>query len=379
MSIGSIIVIIVILRVIFNKNSSKSKYVKLYEEYGYKELKYRKMKKIFIYEDKNQYGNAIQELDKIIQDGTNEMNLCYKHKGRILIQMEDFFGASASYEKALAISPNDKELIKNIDRVNYNITNKLINEGKAQEAINFLLNVLHQDEGRSTVSNLNNLSWAYNTIRDYDRALEYSDYGLEKDAKDYYLLTNKGNAFFGLGRNEEALVEYDKVISLASDYPFAWYGKGISKYYLKNYEEAEKAFRRYLEIKKDPDEDAYYYISECLHKQRKFKEEIEFFDALIAKNNKEPWYYNSKANTLCCLNKFHKSIECFDKVIELNANYATAYYSKCRIFCKFNILDGALDMLKKAVEIDKKYIDIAKGDEGLESIRRFKQYEDIIA
>lgn len=379
MSIERIIVAIIILIIIINSNSNESKYVKLYRKYGYKELKYRKMKKVLIYEHKNQYGNAIQELDKVIQDGANEMNLCYKHKGSLLTQMGDFFGASASYEKALTISPNDKKLIENIDKVNYNITSKLINEGKSQEAVDFLLSVLHHDEGKSTTSTLNNLSWAYNTIKDYDHALEYSNYGLEKDAKDHFLLTNKGNALFGLGRNEEALAEYDKVISLVPNYPFAWYGKGISNYYLKNYEEAEKAFRRYLEIRKAPDEDAYYYISECLHNQRKFKEEIEFFDALIAKNNKDPWYYNSKADTLCCLNKFHKAMECFDKAIELNANYATAYYSKCRIFCKFNVLDGALDMLQRAIEIDKKYIDIAKNDEGINNIRRFKQYEDIIA
>lgn len=315
MSIERIIVAIIILIIVINSNSNESKYVKLYKKYGYKGLKYLKMIKIFI----------------------------------------------------------------NMDRVNYNITKQLINEGKAQEAIDFLLNVLHHDKGRSTANTLNNLSWAYNTIKDYEHALEYSNYGLEKDAKDYFLLTNKGNALFGLGRNEEALVEYDKVISLNSNYLHAWYGKGISSYYLKNYEEAEKAFRRYLKIKIDPDEDAYYYISECLHNQRKFKEEIRFLDDLIAKYNKEPWYYNSKANTLCCLNKFHKAIECFDKVIELNANYATAYYSKCRIFCKFNVLDGALDMLKKAVEIDEKYIDIAKGDEGINNIKRFKQYEDILA
>lgn len=375
----AVAIAIIIVLIMSNSNSDKSKCVKLYKKCGYKKLKYRKMKKIFIYEHKNKYGNAIQELDKIIQAGPNELDLCYKHKGRLLIKMGDFFGASACYEKALTISPNDKKLIENIDMVNYNIANKLINEGKAQEAVDFLLDVLHHDEGRSTVNTLNNLSWAYNTIRDYEHALEYSNYGLEKDDKDCFLLTNKGNALLGLRRNEEALVEYDKVTSLASDYSSGWYGKGISNYYLKNYEEAEKAFRRYLEIKKDPDKDAYYYISECLYNQRKFKEEIEFFDALIAKNNRDPWYYNSKANTLCCLNKFHKAIECFDRVIELNANYATAYYSKCRIFCKFNILDGALDMLKKAVEIDKKYIDIAKGDEGINNIKRFKQYEDIIA
>jgi|GEM_PF-3213829 len=375
----AVAIAIIIVLIMSNSNSDKSKCVKLYKKCGYKKLKYRKMKKIFIYEHKNKYGNAIQELDKIIQAGPNELDLCYKHKGRLLIKMGDFFGASACYEKALTISPNDKKLIENIDMVNYNIANKLINEGKAKEAVDFLLDVLHHDEGRSTVNTLNNLSWAYNTIRDYEHALEYSNYGLEKNAKDCFLLTNKGNALFGLGRNEEALVEYDKVISLAPDYSSGWYGKGISNYCLKNYEEAEKAFRRYLEIKKDPDKDAYYYISECLYNQRKFKEEIEFFDALIAKNNRDPWYYNSKANTFCCLNKFHKAIECFDRVIELNANYATAYYSKCRIFCKFNILDGALDMLKKAVEIDKKYIDIAKGDEGINNIKRFKQYEDIIA
>jgi tetratricopeptide (TPR) repeat protein len=378
MSIGSLVIIIAIIRVIARTNSNKSKYLKLYKEYGYKELKYRKIKRIFTYEEKKQYSNAIQQLDKIIQDGTNEIDLCYKHKGKILIQIGDFWGASENYEKALKISPNDEELIENIDKVNYRIISKLINEGKAQEAVDFLLSVLHHDEGRSTVSNLNNLSWAYNTIKDFEHALEYSDYGLEKDNKDYYLLTNKGNALFGLGRNEEALVEYDKVIKLApKDYPFGWYGKAISNYYLENYEEAEKSFRRYLEIKKNPDEDAYYYISECLHQQRKFKEKIEFFDSLIEKNNKEPWYYNSKADTLSNLNKLHQAKECIEKFIELNDN--KSYYSKCRIFCKFNILDGALDMLKKAVEIDKKYIDIAEHDESLNNIRRFKQYEDIMA
>lgn len=377
---GAVIIIVAIIRVILRNNSPESKFTKSYKEYGYKELKYRKIKKVFLLEQKGQYNKAIQQLDKIIQNGSKELAICYRHKGNIQSKISDFFEALESYEKAFNLTPNNEKLIHHMDALNYKIISKLINEGKAQQAIDFLTDILKRGEDRATTSNLNNLSWAYNTVKDFEHALEYSNYGIEKDKDDYFLLTNKGNALFGLGRNEEALVEYDKVIELAPEnYSYGWYGKAVSNYHLKNYAEAEKAFRRYLEIKKTPDEDTYYYLSECLHKQRKYKEKIDFFDSLIAQNNKNPWYFNSKGDTFCFLNKFHKALECFDKVIELNENYASAYYNKCRIFCEFNILDGALDMLKKAVELNKEYIGIAENDKLLNNIKRFKQYADIVS
>lgn len=376
-SVIIIALIYLLLMTIFRSVNICFNSYKLYKAYGYKEISCIKLLPIFKNEYLKKYDKAISKLYKIIENTNKELELCYIHMGSLFENMGNLYGASENFEKALEINHYNKELIYKIDRVNYNIASTLIYEGKAQEALDFLLKVSHHEEGRSTSSTLNNISWAYNEIKDYEHSLEYSNYGLEKEEDDYYLLTNKGNALFGLERNEEALEAYNKAIELAPEnYPFGWYGRGITNYCLGNYEEGEKAFKKYLEIKEE--KDGYYYLLKCLHEQSKFDEKIEVIDHLIESRCDLPWSYNIKGDTLCFLNKFHKAIECFDKAIELEPEYADAYYNKCRIFCDFNVIDGALSMLKKAVEFDRRYIEVASEDELLNKIRVYREYYDIV-
>jgi tetratricopeptide (TPR) repeat protein len=353
------------------------KYHDLYRNHKYKKIKYKVILEVLIYENLKKYEKAEQTLLNIIDNNKVELDLCYIHLGNIFIKMNKLIETSNCYEKALQINPENQEIRNKKDNITYKISSDFINEGKAKKAVDFLLKVYEREGERVSVSTINNISWAYNELRDYENALKFSNIGIEKDNNDYYILTNKGNALFGLNKNEEALEIYDKVIGIApTTYPYGWFGKGISNYYLHNYYEAEVAFKKYINIKQS--QDAYYYLSESLHAQHKYEEEIEFLNSIIKKSRNIAWYYNSKGYALCFQNKFHDAIECFDKTIKLDENFADAYYSKCRIFCEFNVIDGALDMFKKAVELDKKFKDVGKEDNMLDIIRSFKEYEKII-
>jgi tetratricopeptide (TPR) repeat protein len=353
------------------------KYHKLYKNHGYKKIKYKSMLEVLTYENLKEYEKAVAALQNIIVNSKIELDLCYMHLGDLLSDMNRLIEASNCYEKVFEINSQNPDIETKKDNIYYKICSDFISQGKAKEAVDFLLKIYEKEGRKTSISTINNISWAYNELKDYKNALKYSEIGIEKDNMDYYILTNKANALFGLDENEKALEVYNRIIEIAPEsYPYGWFGKGISNFYLNNYYEAEIAFKKYISIKDS--QDAYYYLSESLHAEHKYDEEIQFIDSIINKDKNVAWYYNSKGYALCFQNKFHDAMECFDKTIRLDPNFADAYYSKCRIFCEFNIIDGALEMFRKSVEIDKKFMCIGEKDKFLEIIREYKEYKDIV-
>jgi tetratricopeptide (TPR) repeat protein len=118
------------------------------------------------------------------------------------------------YEKALTIDPDYLEALVNKSDI-------LIIEKKFNEALIVL-----------------------------DRALliDFSKKDIELVATTWI---NRGVAFLGLGKSEDALVSFNKAIDINSNDPEAWFNKGVTLQNLKRYDEAEHHYDQAIKLKPD--------------------------------------------------------------------------------------------------------------------------------
>lgn len=61
---------------------------------------------------------------------------------------------------------------------------------------------------RGTAAGLNNMCVGFLRLRLYEEALEHCDRAIEIDGHNWRFLNNRGNAYFGMGKIDEAIEDY---------------------------------------------------------------------------------------------------------------------------------------------------------------------------
>ena len=92
---------------------------------------------------------------------------------------------------------------------------------------------------------------AYYGLNKYDEA--FKDYGkaIELDPEYVPAYIDRGNAYYGLKKYDEAFKDYDKAIELDPEYVDAYIDRGNAYYGLEKYDEAFKDFDKVIEL--DPE------------------------------------------------------------------------------------------------------------------------------
>lgn len=191
------------------------------------------------------------------------------YQGVQQFNIEDFLGAIASYDKALAIVPDASEIW-------YNRGNALFKLGRIEEG-----------------------------IASYDKAVEY------KPDK-YEAWNNRGNALFKLERVEEAIASYDQALQIQPDYQQAWYNQGVALGHIGRLEKALMAYDQALAIGLK-DHQAWFNRGLILGNLGRLEEAIASWDkALELKPDRyEAWYNRSVA--LSNLGRTEEAIDSWDK------------------------------------------------------------------
>lgn len=278
---------------------------------------------------------------------------------------------------------------------------ELMNEGNVSEAVEYFnksldnlegfdWDLLEHDEKILKSKNLfdsplNNLSWAYNELEEYEKSLEYIELSLKILPNSDTEYTNKGNALLGLGRYEEALESYSKAIKKNRDCGYAYYGKGLVYFEQEKYKESLAEVDRYLKYRKfDLDgaihkvychlnlgeqEKALNYADDIIGKNkdnydayrpkgivlkwignaeklRTFYEETadKFSHSIDAQIALGSFYYNNR--------QYNKSLEHFIKLIENYPDNIDLYVWVINNYSALKEYDKALEYSDKALNID---------------------------
>jgi tetratricopeptide (TPR) repeat protein len=121
----------------------------------------------------------------------------------------------------------------------------------------------------------NKQDWVYKSIPVIE-----SKVNKDKALKSAQILSNLGNLFYDLGKNDEALSYYDQAISIFPDYIGAWKNKGLIFYTMDQSPKAVSCFYHILKL--DPEfSEVWLDIGVVLFEMGKFSEAKQCYEKAV--------------------------------------------------------------------------------------------------
>lgn len=222
-----------------------------------------------------------------------------------------------NYEKSIEANP------QNLDAI-INFANALDELGKFDEAIKYYNKALDIDKNCALV--YNNRGYSYYQKKDYESALKDYDKALLLNPKLKIAADNREKLLLELDGNKEFTALIKSSEEKKCDYKY-YFNLGMTEARLGNYNEAEEAYKKSIEL--NPDFAPCYMFYGILEHGR---------------------------------GDYSKAENLYTKAIEVDENMIDAYYNRAQlVFSKKSEdekeLKKALKDLKTAVKLDKNFID----------------------
>ncbi len=248
----------------------------------------------------------------------------------------------------------------------------LIENGKYEEAIPYLdeavkyvyklepgvVDLDHEIELSELMdSPFNNLSWAYNELREFDKSLENIEKSLLILPNTDVEYVNKGNALYGLNRYDEALINYDRAIALEKTDKSAYYGKGMIFYDRQQYQDALKQFDTYLTYD-DNDMDALEMKIYSHIRLGETKEALAVADDVIGRNSDQYEAYEMMADVLEETGDFEEIKKQLEFMSKKFPDRMDVYVRMINTYSAIGKQDEALSSYARAVKKDKSNIEV---------------------
>ena len=191
---------------------------------------------------------------------------------------------------------------------------------------------------------LNSIGKYEEAIKCYDKVIdEKSRYASYDDWSNAYALILKGNALSNLGKYEEAIKCYDRALEINPNNPIlilinkseilfskdaanTWLGK-ISAFSNLDIEVILEIYEKLLENSPN-NAYAWTWKGNILSNLGKYEEAIKCYDKSLEINPNYALAQTNKGNALSNLGKYEEAIKCYDKSLEINPNYALAQTNK---------------------------------------------------
>jgi tetratricopeptide (TPR) repeat protein len=186
--------------------------------------------------------------------------------------------------------------------------------------------------------------------REYAKAIEQYEIVI-KDPNYANACFNKGSALSHLGKYEEAIKCFDKVIELYPKIPDVWYNKCTSLLYLGKHEEAIKCFDKVIELKPDY-ANAWSNKGSALSNLGKYEEAIACHDKALKTEPNDVGALTNKGIALDLLGKHEEAIKYLDKTLDIDPNFVEALNSKGGALSNLGKHEEAIKYLDKTLDID---------------------------
>ncbi|MFC1566865.1 tetratricopeptide repeat protein [bacterium] len=167
---------------------------------------------------------------------------------------------------------------------------------------------------------------------------------------------DRGLAYYEQGRNELAINDYNKAITIDPKFYRAYTNLGNVHLAQKDVLSANLAYQ--LAIFHNPyNPAAYYFRGNLFNRTRQFEDAINSFNEAIkiAPNKYEP--YKSRAFSKFWLKDYDGAIEDYTKAIEIAGDSKELYYQRASTYIYKNMAVEAYEDLDKAIEIDPDFGD----------------------
>ena len=198
---------------------------------------------------------------------------------------------------------------------------------------------------------LNNKGASLENLGKYQEAIACYNRVLEINPRDAGAWSNKGNALNKLGKLQEAVDCYDRALEINPRYAVTWSNKGVALYNLGKIQEAVDCYDRALEI--NPRfEKAWNNKGNALGDLGKYQEAVDCYDRALEINPRLEEAWNNKGVALDDLGKYQEAVDCYDRALEINPRLEEAWSSKGTALAELGKPQDAIGCFDRALEIN---------------------------
>ncbi len=319
-------------------------------------------------DDAQKYFARSLELDTINPRALNGL-------GVVSLKMHDYQKAKDYFEKTLGVDKNYTQALANLGLAHYLL-------GNIEEALRDCNSAREKGSEEARY----NLGMHYYKKGDYDQTLRIFD----NDSIDSMFF--RGLVFAEIGRHDEAIDCFKKIIGLLPTYAGAYYNLGFLLMKIGQFEEGLSNIRRGMEIEPNYEKDKYriavapelyefgpYYVPRRI--EEKFVEEVEeFFPTLEVPT---PQDYIQEAEAYLKKNELDRALSMVEEALKLVPEMSEAVILKSKILFQSENIDDAINLLEVFSQRHPECIEVQLTLAGmLKSLGKLKQakekYENLL-
>jgi tetratricopeptide (TPR) repeat protein len=185
---------------------------------------------------------------------------------------------------------------------------------------------------------------------DCEKALPYFQQAVESDSEYADAWAQAGFCNEKLGRHSEALEASKRSVSLRPS-PESYFNIGLASYHLKQYKEAEQAYRQSIKIDPDNAADAYYALGLNYRDWNRPDDEIQAYRHAIRLKPDYVSAYEKLGQRYLQMKKFPEAIEAFKQVSVLKPSDAVAPNSMGEAYLEMGRYPEANEALRQAIRL----------------------------
>lgn len=262
--------------------------------------------------------------------------------------------AKKYFERCLELNPNEPDGDVLLRWVYSDLGNRKLDEEKNDEAFEYFQKARDLAKDRDDViATESELAWAYDYIKDYEKAYEHLQTAISLGRDDIWLHSELGFCLGGMNKYEEAILEFEKAIELGRDDSWVYAKLGTLYKELEKYDKALEYNLKGLEI--DPEDT--YIICELAWLYDNIEDNCEKGLEYLNKakelgrddiwiNSEFGWVYNH-------LREYEKALIYLEKAKELGRDDEWITFEFGYSLVRLDRIEEGIGQYKKAIELGK--------------------------
>ncbi|QWD98261.1 tetratricopeptide repeat protein [Polynucleobacter sp. MG-5-Ahmo-C2] len=254
-----------------------------------------------------------------------------------------------------------------------NLSIQNIQSNQLNEAENYLLHALKIEPKNADALCFLSVIAAYRA--DYTAALKLINKSIDAFAPNAVAHSNKGNILKELGYHAEALMSFDRAISLEPNYAEAYSNKGNALQELGRYQDAIAVYDKAISLEPNYAE-AYSNKGNALQELGRFDEAMLWYQQSLSINAGSPSTWNNVGVAHRRLKNYQQAFECQERALQISPEYADAWCNRgSTAYALFDYV-AAVKYFDKALSLKPDYAG-AYADKG-NVLERLGQYEEAL-